>query len=120
MSIFEGLKMKEVLAFLYDKKCTVYEYITSRDAITGIDSTKEYEKYNDVPCKISYESIPNTSQTDTGASLTQSIRLFCSPDYDIQPGSKISCQGKVYKASGEPAVYTAHQEIKLILEQEWA
>lgn len=118
MSIFENLKIPA--ESLYNKKCKVYEYTTSRDTATGIDSTKESEKYNDVPCRISYKSIPNASQTDTGSSLTQSIRLFCSPDYDIQPGSKISCQGKVYKASGEPAVYTSHQEIELILEQEWA
>ena len=118
MSIFENLKIPA--ESLYNKKCTVYEYITIRDEITGIDSTKEYEKYNDVPCRISYKSIPNTSQTDTGASLTQSICLFCSPDYDIQPGSKVSCQGKAYKASGEPAVYTSHQEIELILDKEWA
>ena len=105
---------------LYDKKCTVYEYITGRDTETGIDYAGEKVKYTDVPCRISYKTISAANETDTGSSITQSISLFCSPEYDILPGSKISCHGIVYKASGEPAKYVSHQRIELTLEREWA
>lgn len=118
MSIFYAIKKHA--ESLYNKTCNIYECETVRDIETGIDSIQEIEKYTNIPCRISYKSIPNTTQTDTGASLSQSISLFCSPDIDIKAGSRIVCNNKTYKCSGEPSFYVSHQRIELILEREWA
>ena len=49
----------------------------------------------------------------------QTIKLFISPLVNVPAGSKITVtqnnQIQVYKASGQPAVYTNHQEIELEL-----
>ena len=49
----------------------------------------------------------------------QTIKLFISPLVNVPPGSKITVtqnnQTQVYKSSGQPAVYTNHQEIELEL-----
>ena len=118
MGIFNALKIPA--ESLYNKTCTIYGYTSLRDEETGIDSTQETLLYTDVPCRISYKSIPNANQTNTVASVTQTIKLYCSPEYNIEPGSRIVCGDLVYKSSGQPAIYTSHQEIELISEKEWA
>ncbi len=116
MSIFKiARKQAEKL---YDKTCSIVEMVDERE--NGIDYTKEVIRYRDIPCRISYKSIPSTEKTDTGAILSQSISLFCSPDIPIKAGSKILFSGKTYKSAGEPAVYYSHQKVELVGEREWA
>ena len=112
--------MKLPTEILYDRFCDIYEYQTTREEQTGIDSQREVLTYGNIPCRISYKSIPNTDQIETGAGLKQVIKLFCTPDISILPGSRIVSRGETYQAAGKPAVYISHQEVELLLEREWA
>lgn len=76
------------------------------------------------PCRVSFSSAPAVSDQDGVAGQTQSVKLFCSPDIRIEPGSRITVtrDGKetAYAMSGVPAVYKYHQEINLELFERWA
>jgi hypothetical protein len=58
------------------------------------------------------------------AALTQTAKLFCDADADIKPGSKITVShaGRIFEfvQSGEPGVFTFHQEIMLVPFERWA
>ena len=111
--------MKKAVESLYDFKCTVVEYAEMIDQNTGLSSFDEAEVYTDLPCRLSYKNTNPTSSTDTISSLNQTIKLILSPNIIIKPGSKIIVSrngiSKEYKNSGEPALYSSHQEIELIL-----
>lgn len=71
------------------------------------------------PCKLSFEKLQTTNQSNSVATITQITKLFVSPDVSIKPGSKITVlQDNVttdYTCSGVPAIYPTHQEIILEL-----
>lgn len=108
---------------LYKGVCTVYEYREYRRD-NGSTGHSETAVFTDIPCRLSFSAIPQAGQTDTAAALTQSVKLFTAPEYDIKPGSKITVtqEGRTtdYKSSGAPAVYRSHQEINLELFRGWA
>ena len=76
------------------------------------------------PCKLSFEKLQTTIQSDSAATITQVIKLFVSPDISINAGSKITVsQDNVttdYTCSGVPAIYPTHQEIILELFKDFA
>ena len=78
----------------------------------------------DLPCRLSFKTINSTNQTDTGAAVTQTVKVFLAPEIKVKPGSKLTItQNDVtteYKASGKPAFYSTHQEIVLELFEGWA
>lgn len=94
------------------------------------DKKSKLIKYDDVvilenqPCKLSYETISTANQNKSAASVTQTTKLFISPDIIIKPGSKITViQSGIttdYTYSGVPAVYLTHQEIMLELFERWS
>ena len=71
------------------------------------------------PCKLSFEKLQATIQSESAATITQVTKLFVSPDISINAGSKITVsQDNVttdYTCSGVPAIYPTHQEIILEL-----
>lgn len=75
------------------------------------------------PCRLSYKSVVEVAQGNVGA-VSQTIKLFCDKSLEIEPGSVIEVQheGKAlkFKHSGEAAVYSVHQEIILMLYEEYA
>lgn len=95
-----------------------------RDTVTGISETKEVVVLEDTPCRLSFETIQSTSQTDVAAELVQITKLFIPPDIRIKEGSKITViqdgVTKEYAASGTAAVYPTHQEIVLRLFERYA
>ena len=58
------------------------------------------------------------------AKQTQGTKLFIAPEIKVKPGSKIVVEQNgvttEYSASGVPAVYPSHVEIKLELFRGWA
>ena len=89
---------------------------------TGFDDVVVLENQ---PCRLSYNTITNTSQTGNGAtSVVQIIQVYIAPEIKVKPGSKmtITHQGVTveYKSSGEPAIYDTHQKIVLELFKGWA
>ena len=101
---------------LYDGRCTIYRYVQGKAAGGENIKTRE-ELYSDVSCRLSYDSAPAASDSDTVDTLTQDITLFLPPEADVPAGCYIvvSQAGKTqtYQNSGHPKVYVTHQEIKL-------
>ena len=111
VSIFDSIKVP--CESLYDKKADVYVY---KKAEGVINNTYESLLYENVPCRISISSSQSGMQTDKTDDVSQSIKLFCSPKWDIPTGSKIAVDGKAFKSSGVAAKYASHQEISLVSE----
>lgn len=107
------------LAILWKGKCTIYEYRDIVDPITHLTTQKEVPVLVDEPCRLSYNFEQATNIRSGAAVVSQSITLFIRPDLVINAGSVIEItQNGVtekYKGSGQPAVYTNHQEIILQL-----
>lgn len=103
---------------LWDGKCDVYvrEYV--RNESNGRDEPREVKAIEGEPCRLSFSSISNTTEEESVPLIQQTVKLFISKELDIPAGSKIvvTQEGRTneYQKSGEPAVYSFHQEIMLI------
>lgn len=85
------LAARKAIESTYCDKATVMQYERV------IDKKSKLAKPNgcvavleDEPCKLSFESITQTVQTESKAKITQAVKLFISPDVIISPGSKIT------------------------------
>ena len=107
-------KTRKVIEMLYRDKCTIVEYQPIKDPVTKRTNNKEVVVLENQPCKLSYKNITSTEQGEV-AKLTQTIKLFISPDIEIKAGSKLIINDKEYVRSGESAIYPNHQEIILEL-----
>ena len=112
MSIFDSIKVP--CESLYDKKAEVYVY---KKAEGVINNTSESLLYENVPCRISISSSQSGVQTDKTDDISQSIKLFCSPKWEIPAGAKVVVDSEVFKSAGIAARYISHQEINLVNEK---
>lgn len=119
---------------LYSGRCTIS--IKSKQ----FNQTTKQTEFGDTvlienqPCRLSYLNLyPSEGNVQRGSISnnvsskerdrfyvkSQTIKLFISPLINVPAGSKITVtqnnQTQIYKASGQPAVYTNHQEIELEL-----
>ena len=110
-------RARKAIESQYTGVCTVIEYGKVRDEESKITHHGEVVALDRQPCKLSFEKTAAVVQTDTA-------KLFIAPEVMVKPGSKIIVEqnGRVgeYLASGEPAVYSSHQEIALELFRGWA
>ena len=115
---------RKAIESMYDGVCTISNYQNIEDPITFVTELKEVEVIKDQPCRLSYLAIPSTSQANSVNVVNQSIKLFIAPEVDSPAGSKISVtqngRTTVYKNSGQPAIYSTHQEINLELYEDKA
>lgn len=113
-----------ILQMLWKGKCTVKVKRARMNPITKRTEYDEVTSCTDEPCKLSFETISSTDENSNAASITQKAKLFIGPDVNIPPGSKIAVtqNGRTvdYEQTGEPAVYTNHQEIILNLFKGWS
>jgi len=104
--------------------CTIIERRNVRDEETKITHQREVVTVENQPCKLSFAKLQNAAQGENAAAVAQGVRLFIAPEVAVLPGSKIIVEqngvSKAYAASGEPAVYSSHQEIDLALFRRWA
>lgn len=114
---------RKALERMYQGRATVIEYQKVKDE-WGMTNFQEVTVLEDQPCKLSFETLTSTSGGDQVATVSQSVKLFISPDMVIKAGSKIivTQHGRTteYSNSGVPAVYPTHQEIMLTLFEGWA
>lgn len=107
------------LSLLWTGKCTIYEYQDVTHPNTYQTTQEEVAVLVDEPCRLSYNHEQATNIANGAAVVSQSITLFIRPDLVIKPGSVIEItQNGVtekYKGSGQPAVYSNHQQIILQL-----
>lgn len=111
--------VRNAIESLYVGKCTITGTIESVDPETFISTFSKQTICENEPCRVSFSGLVSASESDTVSSVGQVIKLFIRPELVIPAGSKITVtqNGKTagYIASGEPAVYTNHQEIILTI-----
>lgn len=109
----------------YRDLCTVSEYRDITDKKSKLTRKGEAVVLENLACRLSFESQSAAVQTDTGAAVAQSVKLFLAPEVRVKAGCKITVTlsgGEVgeYSLSGIPAVYPTHQEILLEPFRGWA
>lgn len=117
------VKARKAIESLYEGTCTVTEYQEYAKPNKSVGH-REVIVLENQPCRLSFSSSPNANQTETATQVTQTIKVFLTPEIRIKAGSKLTItQNGItteYKSSGEPALYATHQEIVLELLKEWA
>lgn len=115
--------MRTAVERLYTGRCNVINYREVDDEY-GTTTHKSITVAENQPCRLSYNNSPNGTQTDRTDNITQTIKLFISPDINIRAGSDITVvQNGVeaeFVASGIPKKYSSHQEIELISKEEYS
>lgn len=108
---------------LWKGKCTISVKEKYQNSVNKRTELRDKIIYEDRPCKLSYQRKVISKDAEGASIVFQEIRLFASKDMDIPAGSKIivTQNGKTaeYNKSGQPAIYTHHQEIQLEF-KEWA
>lgn len=110
---------RKALERLWKDRCTVYHRVKVTDPKTKLTDFDEKPLLQDQPCKLSFETL-NSTDGDRVATVAQSVKLFISPDVEIPAGCKIVVtrfndleRTFTYSRSGEPGIFTNHQEIML-------
>ena len=109
---------------LYTGVMDVIEHRAVKDEATKITGFKEVTVIEKEPCRLSFSNSGVNEEINGAYSVAQEIKVFCAPELDIKPGSKIVItQNSVtneYVHTGKSAVYSSHREIMLELFKEWA
>lgn len=109
----------EALTSLWTGLATVTVLDNSLNASNGRTEKTERVLYTNQPCCVSHKTVNSVNPQNGAAVITQSAKLFISLDTDIPEGSKITVTQngvtKTYVRSGNPAFYSAHQEIPVEL-----
>lgn len=112
---------------LWDMTARIFTYERVRDEDTGTSYMEETElEGGPFPCRIDVENAPEAEDAEGPDSVAQTITLLIGPEVSIPAGARIlitpaAWDGrpeKAYKNAGIAAVYPAHQEIRLIPEDE--
>lgn len=116
--------VKDALRKLWNDTCNVY---IQEKTINEINKRTEFVEtlvIENEPCKLSFNSLNTVENINNAPSITQTITIFLDNELEIPSGSKIvvTRQNKqfVYKQSGQPRLFSNHQEIKLELFERWA
>ena len=114
---------RKAIESTYGGVLTVTEHRKVTDENTKLTNYQDIVVVEDQPCHLSFETLNSAVQSESAAAITQTIKLFVSPDIPMKAGSKITVtQAGVtadYTCSGIPAVYETHQEIILELFERW-
>ncbi len=80
--------------------------------------------HENIQCKLSFESSSSAKSDGMVNNISQSVKLFISPEIKVKPGSKIivvqNGEKFEFKQSGEPIPHSTHQEIYLELVKRWS
>lgn len=109
---------------LYKGECDIIEQVDIKDPVTKITKHTQNTVITNQPCKLSFQRITAANQSESATETAVSVKLFISPDIVISSGSKITVtqNGRCteYQSSGEPAIYSSHQELILELFKGWS
>lgn len=116
--------MVNPLKTLWAGSCTVISRVKKQDPVTKRTEFVPVTLYEDEPCRLSYQTLTPTTDKNNASEVTQVPKLFLSNEVMIPPGSKIivTQNGRTteFGNTGEPAVYSNHQEIIMELFKGWA
>ena len=113
---------KNALQRLWKDKLTVVEYreVTKPNGSTGFEEVTVLENQ---PCKLSFSTLQAVNQNDANAAVVQVVKIFCDPALNIDAGSKLVVEHNErtfeFSRSGEPGIFTNHQEIVLVPFRGW-
>lgn len=114
---------RKAIESTYEGILTVTEHRRVTDENTKLTDYRDVVVLENQSCHLSFETLNSAVQSESAAAVTQTTKLFVSPDVVIKAGSKITVtQAGVttdYTYSGIPAVYDTHQEIILELFEMW-
>ena len=123
LSKIKLVKTRKAIESLYDGVCNITEHQKVKKENKSI-GFGEVVTYKDIPCRMSHKTVNSTNQTDTVGIVAQSIVVYLSPDVVVKPGSKLTItQNNVtteYKSSGQPSVFSSHQEVSVELFDGWS
>ena len=109
-------KAKKAIQSLWTGVCNIFGFKDTEDR-DGATIHTEVTLFENLPCRLSFKNISQTSQTESFAVSSQIVKLFIAPEVYVPPGSVIEVTQngvtRKYKHSGISAVYTNHQEIGL-------
>lgn len=109
---------------LYTGRMDVIERRAVKDETTKLTSFEEVTVLEAVPCRLSFSSSGVGTEVNGAYTAEQEIKVFCAPELDIKPGSKlVITQNNVtnaYVHTGKSAVYSGHRELVLETFREWA
>jgi hypothetical protein len=109
-------KAERAVKMLYNGKCNVYRISMAEDE-SGISKGVKEKVYENVMCRISYQSGTSAKETETMTAAEQRIKLFVSAEYIIKSGDVIDVEQngrkERYKACGRIRLYGSHQEAEL-------
>ena len=117
------VSLKNAIASTFIGSCCIIEShkAVNQDKSTGFHEVMVAEN---VPCKLSFKNITKANQQNGAVSITQISKIFLSGDVKVLSGSKVIVTQygltTIYKSSGKPAFYGAHQEVMLELFEGWA
>lgn len=115
---------RKAIEATYFGTLTVTELQKVKNEKSKLMEESEVVVLQDQPCRLSFEKLQTAIQSESAATITQSTKLFVSPDVAIKAGSKLTVtQDNVttdYTRSSVPSTYPTHQEITLELFKEYA
>ena len=118
--------VRTVLERLWKDRCSIFIREEVTDLVTHLTDFEEKPLLQDQPCKLSFETLTSTNG-DEVATAQQVVKLFLSPDVKVPAGCKIVVTRPndmertfTYARSGEPGVFSNHQEIMLEPFRGWA
>ena len=107
--------VRTALERLWKDRCSIFIREEVTDPVTHLTDSEEKPLLQDQPCKLSL------------ATAQQVVKLFLSPDVKVPAGCKIIVTRPndvertfTYSRSGEPGVFSNHQEIMLEPFRGWA
>ena len=107
---------REAIQSMWTGICNIFGFKDIEDKY-GATIHTEVVLFENLPCRLSFKNISQTSQTESFAVSSQVVKLFIAPEVYVPPGSAIEVTQngvtRKYKHSGISAVYTNHQEIVL-------
>lgn len=121
------VSMPNPLTRIWKDRCTIFIKKKVTDPFTKLTDLMEIPVINEEPCKLSFQTLAVNEEGAAAAKLTQSVKLFLSPNLEIPAGCKIVVKRFgvinrefVYARSGEPGIFTNHQEVPLTAWKEYA
>ena len=120
------VNQRTALERLWKDRCTIIQKMKVTDPTTKLTDFEELPLLTDQPCKLSFETLSSNGGNHV-ATVAQAVKLFLSPDVVVPDGCKIVVKRFndterefTFSKSGEPGVFTNHQEINLSLFKGWA
>lgn len=109
----------DILEYTYIHTCTIYGPREGKDD-KGWDIFTDEVEYSDIPCAVSFNSLPSSGATDTVQHVDFVAKLFVRPEIDVRAGDTVvaNVHGTEYTfLANRPAIYVSHLEVPLMMSE---